>query len=151
MTCLAVCAAMRPNSMDSISFFDDLADLRARLLLLDVLDGDLGGGVLVVLVGDDVPTTESLVAAVMTIDLDAQVDLVLETFLGGGRQSQLQRLENHAGRYALFVGYRLNNQQYFFAHCTPRLSIHWIRGFASQSKRGMMLALSIESIGSRYS
>lgn len=82
-------------------FFDDLADLRARLLLLDVLDGDLGGGVLVVLVGDDVPTTESLVAAVMTIDLDAQVDLVLETFLGGGRQSQLQRLENHAGRYAL--------------------------------------------------
>ncbi|VFT28419.1 Uncharacterised protein [Pseudomonas aeruginosa] len=34
-------------------FFDDLADLRARLLLLDVLDGDLGGGVLVVLVGDE--------------------------------------------------------------------------------------------------
>src|SRR5690606_29434855 len=44
------------------------------------------------------------------------------TLLGSGGQCQLQRFENHIGRHTLFIGYRLNNQQYFFTHRTPRLS-----------------------------
>ena len=33
-----------------------------------------------------------------------------------------KRFEDHARWDALLVGYRFNNQQYFFAHRTPRLS-----------------------------
>src|SRR5690606_40404744 len=93
-----------------------------------------------------------VVITALTIDRHTQVDLVLVTLLGSSGQRQLQRLENHAGRYTFFVGYRLNNQQYFFAHRTPRLSQSiGSAGSASQSKRGMMLALSISSIDRRNS
>src|SRR5690606_23714833 len=124
----------------------------ARLALLSLLDRQFSRRIFQILLGHYRPATESFIATVLAIDRHAQLDLVVETFLGRRRQSQLQRFENHIGRYTLLVGYRLNHQQYFFTHRTPRLSQSiGPAGSASQSKRGIMLAFSIRSIGNRNS
>lgn len=86
-------------------FFDDFVDFCVWFLFLDVFDGDFGGGVLVVFVGDDVLMMESFVVVVMMIDFDVQVDFVFEMFFGGGCQSQFQCFENYVGWYVFFVGY----------------------------------------------
>ncbi len=102
--------------------FEDIAELGVGLALLRLVQGVLGSRLFELFVGDYGPATERLVVAGLAIDLHPQLDIIFIAFLGRRGQSQLQRLENHTGRYALFIGHRLNNQQYFFAHRTPRLS-----------------------------
>ncbi|MCY1415579.1 hypothetical protein D9M71_310680 [compost metagenome] len=144
------CDAAELDGLDLL--FDDVADLGFLITFLGLIQGQLDSRILEISFLDNSPATEGVVITALTIDRHTQVDLVLVTLLGSSGQRQLQRLENHAGRYTFFVGYRLNNQQYFFAHRTPRLSQSiGSAGSASQSKRGMMLALSISSIGRRNS
>ncbi len=71
---------------------------------------------------DHGPATEGFVATGVAVDFHTQVDFVFKTFFGCSGQGHFQRFENDAGRYTFFVGYRFNNQQYFFAHRTPRLA-----------------------------
>src|SRR5450830_76437 len=132
--------------------FDDVANLGAWVGLCDFARPGLDRRIIKIGFLDDCPATESLIGTGVAVDFHTQVNFVFKALLGSGRQSNLQRLKNHACRYTLFVGYRLNNQQYFFAHRTPRLSqAIGSAGSASQSKLGIMLALSIKSIGNRNS
>ncbi|MNY03182.1 hypothetical protein D3C86_1357880 [compost metagenome] len=103
-------------------FLDHVTQLGVSLLLLRLGEGQLGRRILQVVFVDHGPAAEGFIITSLTIDRNTQFDLVLETLFGGSGQSQLQRFENHAGRYALFIGHRLYYQQYFFAHRTPRLS-----------------------------
>src|SRR5690606_6982359 len=102
--------------------FEHIANLGVGLAGLLHIDRQLMCRIVEILFFDHSPATERFVTAVLSIDLYTQVNFVLETLFGSRGQSQLQRLENHTGRYAFFVGYRFHNQQYFFAHRTPRLS-----------------------------
>src|SRR5690606_6416290 len=132
--------------------FEHITELGVRIAFLSLIQSQLMRRIVEMLIVDHGPATERFIAAVLAIDFYTQVNFVLVTLLGSCGQGQLQRFENHTRRYALFIGHRLHNQQYFFAHRTPRLSQSiGVRGIRSQSKRGMILALSIMSIGSRYS
>jgi len=113
---------MRPNSMELDLLLEDIAYLGAGLAGLLHVDSQLMRRIIEVFLFDDSPAAEGFVASVLPIDFHTQVDFVFEALLGSGGQSQLQSLENHTGRYALLIGHRLHNQQYFFAHRTPRLS-----------------------------
>ncbi|MNZ48778.1 hypothetical protein D3C78_665310 [compost metagenome] len=136
--------------------FDHVTDFSFRMGVLNLRWPHFDRRIVQILFFDDSPATEGFVATGVAVDFHTQVDFVVKTFFGCSGQSHFQRFKNYAGRYALFVGYRLNNQQYFFAHRTPRLSqaIGSARSAGSgtsQSKLGIMLALSIESIGNRNS
>src|SRR5471030_1850696 len=133
-------------------FFDYITILGTRMRFCNLARPGFDSRIVQVCFFDDRPATECLVSTGVAIDFHTQIDFVLETFFGSSGQSQLQRFKNYVCRYALFIGYRLNNQQYFFAHRTPRLSqAIGSAGSASQSKLGIMLALSIKSIGNKYS
>ncbi|RMS18858.1 hypothetical protein ALP75_201302 [Pseudomonas syringae pv. actinidiae] len=145
------------TKFDGIDFlFDQIACNGTRLFSLSLIDGQLVSRIVQIFVFDDCPATESLVVACLAVDLYTQLNFVFKTFLGSSGQSQLQRFKNNTCRNALFIGHRLNNQQYFFAHRTPRLS-QAIGSAGSavtgtyQSNVGIMLALSIKSIGNRNS
>ncbi|MCY1421725.1 hypothetical protein D9M71_373890 [compost metagenome] len=142
---------------DGLDFlFDNVTDLGARVRFGNLARPGFDGRIVQVCLFDDRPATESLVGTRVAIDFHTQINFVFETLFGRSGQGQLQRFKNHVCRYTLFVGYRLNNQQYFFAHRTPRLS-QAIGSAGSavsgtpQSKLGIMLALSIISIGNRNS
>jgi len=139
--------------LDGLDFlFEHITKLGVGITRLSLIQCQLMGRIFKVLIVYDSPATEGFVAAIVAIDFHTQINFVLVALLGSRGQGQLKRFENHTRRYALFIGHRLHNQQYFFAHRTPRLSQSiGFRGIRSQSKRGMMLALSIMSIGSRYS
>ncbi|KPY63353.1 hypothetical protein ALP37_05481 [Pseudomonas amygdali pv. sesami] len=137
-------------------FFDQVARNGTWLLDLSLVYGQFVRRIVQIFVFDNCPATESLVVACLAIDLYTQFYFIFKTFLGSGGKSQLQRFKNYTCRNALFIGHRLNNQQYFFAHRTPRLSqAIGSAGSAvtgtSQSNVGIMLALSIMSIGNRNS
>ncbi|RMM83053.1 hypothetical protein ALQ71_05364 [Pseudomonas coronafaciens pv. striafaciens] len=137
-------------------FFDQLASNGTRSFSLGLINSQLVSRIVQVFVLDNCPATESLVVTRLAVDLYTELNFIFKTFFGSGGQSQLQRFKNHTCRNALFIGHRLNNQQYFFAHRTPRLSQaigsagSAITG-TSQSNVGIMLALSIKSIGNRNS
>src|SRR5690606_16888076 len=120
---------------------DDVADLGIRLALAGLLDSQLGRRIDQIIRIDHLPATEGFVVAVLAVDGDPQLDFFLIALLGGGGQSQLQRFENHTGRYALLVGYRLNHQQYFFTHVRLVFAIHWIRGIRALIKTGNDIGL----------
>ncbi|MCY1173470.1 hypothetical protein D9M73_136300 [compost metagenome] len=136
--------------------FYDVTDLGARMRFSNLARPGFDGRIVQVCFFDDRPATECLVCTRVAVDFHTQINFVFKTLFGSRGQSQLQRFKNYACRYTLFVGYRLNNQQYFFAHRTPRLS-QAIGSAGSavsgtpQSKLGIMLALSIISIGNRNS
>ena len=142
-----------PAEFDGIDFFfDNVTGHRAWLFRLRLVNRQLDCWIIQIFVFDHGPATERLIVTGVAIDLHTQFDFVFKTLFGSSGQSQLQRFKNNVCRYALFIGHRLNNQQYFFAHRTPRLSqAIGSAGSASQSKLGIMLALSIISIGSRNS
>ncbi|MCY1415607.1 hypothetical protein D9M71_310970 [compost metagenome] len=136
--------------------FYDVTDLGARMRFSNLARPGFDGRIVQVCFFDDRPATECLVCTRVAVDFHTQINFVFKTLFGSSGQGQLQRFKNHVCRYALFIGYRLNNQQYFFAHRTPRLS-QAIGSAGSavsgtpQSKLGIMLALSIISIGNRNS
>ncbi len=139
--------------LDGFDFlFDDVTNLGARVRFGNLAWPGLDGRIVEIILFDDRPPTEGFVGTGVAVDFHTQVHFVFKTLFGSSGQSQLQRFKNYACRYTLFIGYRLNNQQYFFAHRTPRLSqAIGSAGSASQSKLGIMLALSIISIGNRNS
>src|SRR5699024_9041971 len=97
-------------------------DLGARVRFSNLARPGFDGRIVQVCFFDDRPATEGFVSTGVAVDFHTQIDFVLETLFGSRGQSELQRFKNYVSRYALFIGYRLNNQQYFFAHRTPRLS-----------------------------
>ncbi len=133
-------------------FFDNITNVGARVRFGNLAWPRFDGRIIKIGFFDDRPATESLIGTGVAVDFHTQINFVFKTLFGSSGQSQLQRFKNHVCRYALFIGYRLNNQQYFFAHRTPRLSqAIGSAGSASQPKLGIMLALSIISIGNRNS
>ncbi len=96
MTCLAVCAAMRPNSIDSIFLQGRHRPWRQRhspascRSLAGVPDRQSSL--------DYRPATEGLVATVLPIDLTRRSTSSSKRFCSSG-QSQLQCFEDHTSRY----------------------------------------------------
>ena len=70
------------------------------------------------------PATESVEIAALTVDFNANVDLLFVFFLGGRCQRAFQRFENFLTRQRFFVGNGFNNSQNFFVH----------RGLSPQSR-----------------
>src|SRR5690606_20678607 len=109
--------------LDGFDFLlKDIAYLGAGLAGLLHVDSQLMSRIIEVFLFDDSPATEGFVASVLPIDFHTQVDFVFEARLGSAGQSLPPSVETHPGRYALLIGHRPHNQQYFFAHRTPRLS-----------------------------
>ncbi|MNN11401.1 hypothetical protein D3C81_1243590 [compost metagenome] len=102
--------------------FDHVTDLGFRVGFVNLAQPGLDRRIIKIGFIDHGPATEGLVATGVAVDFHTQVDFVFKTFFGCSGQGHFQRFENDAGRYTFFVGYRFNNQQYFFAHRTPRLA-----------------------------
>ena len=65
---------------------------------------------------EHLPAAKRLVFAAFAIDRDSDVTLLLAQFLGGGSKRGFQGAENDVLADTLLIGYRINNQQNFFAH-----------------------------------
>src|SRR5690606_6728221 len=114
-------------------FLDEVADLDVRDLLLGLGQDDLDVVVLEFAVGHDLPAAERLGLAAHAVDRHADVDVLLEALLRGGRQRALERAEHDLARDVLLARQRVDQQQNFPAHF--RLS--WNFSFGTSRARSI--------------